>query len=539
MKKNVQNKKTEILLSEKLLPMFWMQSLRFSVFRAFEPRTDLRDMRFAAAVFLKLRDFGVSGILYVFVYDFVRILRNIDRMLNYRFAQDFKPLKFSDAVFSEKYERDCISVFRNSRDFQKIRMLFTYEKNDICRFAIFFEQLFAGFKNFASFEFFAPEYELSNLEYDFSQIMQKAETFDFNMMKTSEDLGFTTDLKKYYLETLEFLLLRFKKTQNLLQNSESMTPVTQYSPNSEMLNELKHADLFIKKSVRTQKRLIQDIAINLTAVNLDEIKPDEHTQDFVEADDAFYYPQGGVSELTRKGSFETILPSELAFIDEKVDDTPKSPDLFTLRYAENEILYFQRDNGYIRRKQYAVNFVLWDFASFRCRLDGFDHGLDIYLESALYRFANLLIQFLDSQGLNLRFRWLFNNREQIIETPELFSIMFYEDEKLGIFESIKHEKPDEIVNCINASTHFDRWIIILPPIHVAPQFSDFASVYDDFNDKSRVHIVKFRKKVPLSEILPQKQYQNYTELRIPTEIEKDKQLRIFDDFVKLLFSIVI
>ena len=77
-------------------------------------------------------------------------------------------------------------------------MLFTHEKTDIYRFAIFFEQLFSGFENYASFEFFAPEYKLSNLEYDFSKIIQKAEDFENNMLKTSNDLGFTTDLEKYF-----------------------------------------------------------------------------------------------------------------------------------------------------------------------------------------------------------------------------------------------------------------------------------------------------------------------------------------------------
>ncbi len=538
MKKSIR-RKTEISLTEKHLPMFWMQSLRFSVFRAFDLRTDLQDMQLAAQVFLKLQDFGVSGILYVFVYDFVRILKNIDRTYNFRFADEFKSVKLSDSLVSEKYKRDCISVFKISRDYQKIRTLFTVEKTDVCRFAIFFEQLFDGFKDCTTFEFFAPEYELSKLENDFSKIMRKAEDYDYNFLKTSEALGFTIDLEKYFLETLEFLGQRFTKTQNFHRNSESISTVTQYLPSSDMLNELKHANLFIKKSVRTQKRLIQNISLMLPGLNLDEIKPDEQTQDFVEADDAFYYPRGGVNELTHKGSFETILPSELAFIDEKVDDVPKSPDLFTLRYAENEILYFQRDNGYIRRKHYAVNVVLWDFASFRCPLDGFDLGLDIYVEAALYRFAKLLIRFLDSKGLNLRLHWLFNEREQIIDSPELFSFMFCEEEKLGIFDSMKHKKPSEIVDGINTGTHFDIWIVILPHFDAVLQFPDFADFYDKFIDKSHLHIVKFHKKSPLSEIFPQKQYQNYTELKIPSKFDKNDNLKIFDDFVKLLFNTVI
>ncbi|MCK5346735.1 MAG: hypothetical protein KAR20_25175, partial [Candidatus Heimdallarchaeota archaeon] len=172
-------------------------------------------------------------------------------------------------------------------------------------------------------------------------------------------------------------------------------------------------------------------------------------------------------------------------------------------------------------------------------LDGFAHGLDIYVEAALFRFAKLLIKFLDYQGLSLRLHWLFNESEQIIDTPELFSVMFLEDTKLGIFESIKHDKPSEIVDCISSRAPFDKWIVVLPPFDAVLQFPDFSDFYKEIIDKSRLHIVKLHKKSQLSEIIPTEQYQNYTELNIPAKIDKHKNLQTFDELVKLLFNIVI
>jgi hypothetical protein len=66
------------------------------------------------------------------------------------------------------------------------------------------------------------------------------------------------------------------------------------------------------------------------------------------------YPVGGFASLSTRGSVESLLHSQLAFM-EKAD----RPDLFDLKYLRDELLYYSRDeNQFLRRRQTFV-FALW------------------------------------------------------------------------------------------------------------------------------------------------------------------------------------
>ncbi|MGZ3448466.1 MAG: hypothetical protein ACXVEF_02640 [Polyangiales bacterium] len=65
------------------------------------------------------------------------------------------------------------------------------------------------------------------------------------------------------------------------------------------------------------------------------------------------YPVGGFSSITTSGSLENVVTSELVYMD---DDA--SLDLFDLRYAEGELLYYTRDEATLIRRRRAIDFVL-------------------------------------------------------------------------------------------------------------------------------------------------------------------------------------
>src|SRR5690606_24684127 len=71
----------------------------------------------------------------------------------------------------------------------------------------------------------------------------------------------------------------------------------------------------------------------------------EAPQVVVELDDAGYFPQGGLDELATRGSIENLVRSELIYLDPE-----QHPDLFTLRFVENELLYYTRDEGQLMRR---------------------------------------------------------------------------------------------------------------------------------------------------------------------------------------------
>lgn len=92
-------------------------------------------------------------------------------------------------------------------------------------------------------------------------------------------------------------------------------------------------------------------------------------------------PLGGYDELTYKGNLSSLVPSELAYIDESLQF-----DLFDYKFIENQLTYFKRDSG----------------AVFRIRRD-------IVVRVTLSEF------FEHERHLGLLFAWFFNFAEKLIE----------------------------------------------------------------------------------------------------------------------------
>jgi hypothetical protein len=93
-------------------------------------------------------------------------------------------------------------------------------------------------------------------------------------------------------------------------------------------------------------------------------------------------PLGGYDELTTKGNLSSLVPSELAYIDENL-----AFDLFDYKFIENQLTYFKRDSG----------------AVFRIRRD-------IVVRVRLTEF------FEHERHLGLLFAWVFNFAEKLIDT---------------------------------------------------------------------------------------------------------------------------
>src|SRR5262249_35209538 len=59
------------------------------------------------------------------------------------------------------------------------------------------------------------------------------------------------------------------------------------------------------------------------------------------------YPAGGFSSLATRGSLESLLHSQLAYMEKD-----ERPDLFDVKFVRDELLYYARDeNQFLRRRQ--------------------------------------------------------------------------------------------------------------------------------------------------------------------------------------------
>jgi vWA domain found in the FtsH ternary systems/N-terminal helical region fused to the FtsH ternary system vWA domain len=66
--------------------------------------------------------------------------------------------------------------------------------------------------------------------------------------------------------------------------------------------------------------------------------------------DEDHYPIGGYTSISNRGSMESLLHSQLAFM-----ETEERPDLFDIKYARDELFYYSRDeNQFLRRRRTFV-----------------------------------------------------------------------------------------------------------------------------------------------------------------------------------------
>jgi hypothetical protein len=125
-------------------------------------------------------------------------------------------------------------------------------------------------------------------------------------------------------------------------------------------------------------------------------------------------PLGGYDELTNKGNLSSIVPSELAYIDETMDF-----DLFDYKYIENQLMYFKRESG----------------AVFRIRRD-------IRVKINLSEF------FEHERHLGLLFAWCFNFAEKLIDT-------FVKD-MVNVFIELDGFEPSSLKEAFSFFGHFLR-----------------------------------------------------------------------------------
>lgn len=72
--------------------------------------------------------------------------------------------------------------------------------------------------------------------------------------------------------------------------------------------------------------------------------------------DEDHYPVGGYSSISTKGTIESLLHSQLAYMEEAV---AAEPDLFDVKFARDELFYYSRDENQFLRHRRAFAFVLF------------------------------------------------------------------------------------------------------------------------------------------------------------------------------------
>ncbi|MEE2937003.1 MAG: hypothetical protein VYA84_13545 [Planctomycetota bacterium] len=113
------------------------------------------------------------------------------------------------------------------------------------------------------------------------------------------------------------------------------------------------------------------------------------------------YPIGGFHSITNRGTFENLVRSELAYM-----DNSERPDLFDVKYARHELLYYSRDESFFLRRRMAFAFVLTcDLKTARFKDDQLPVQRIVLLLACLCVLVQQLTKWLGEDSLCFYFIW--------------------------------------------------------------------------------------------------------------------------------------
>lgn len=142
-----------------------------------------------------------------------------------------------------------------------------------------------------------------------------------------------------------------------------------------------------------------------------------------------HYPIGGFTSISNKGTVESLLRSELAYIDDDM-----RPDLFDIKFARDELLYYSRDENQFLRRRLTYTFVLYpDLTSARLKDQSLPYQRIVLLLAFIYTTVKQLIEWMTADAI--KFEVLFVTRgtpSPLVEERDLLETLLGDEIKSDI-----------------------------------------------------------------------------------------------------------
>jgi hypothetical protein len=111
------------------------------------------------------------------------------------------------------------------------------------------------------------------------------------------------------------------------------------------------------------------------------------------------YPVGGFSSISTKGTIESLLHSQLAYI-----EPDERPDLFDIKFVRDELLYYSRDeNQFLRRRTTILVILAPELAQIRIKDAGLPYQRIILVLGLVVAVVRKLTEWLSDEALQFRF----------------------------------------------------------------------------------------------------------------------------------------
>ncbi|MFK8114973.1 MAG: hypothetical protein AB8B91_22410 [Rubripirellula sp.] len=159
-----------------------------------------------------------------------------------------------------------------------------------------------------------------------------------------------------------------------------------------------------------------------------------------------HYPIGGFTSISNRGTIESLVRSELAYIEDDI-----RPDLFDIKFARNELLYYSRDENQFLRRRLSFVFVLHpDLVASRIKDGDLPCQRIILLLASLYITVRQLLEWLSDDAI--RFEFLFvksTDDRELADEKTLVETLLREEMKQGTVVSETIAATDIAARCID------------------------------------------------------------------------------------------
>lgn len=139
------------------------------------------------------------------------------------------------------------------------------------------------------------------------------------------------------------------------------------------------------------------------------------------------YPVGGYTSISTRGSIESLLHSQLAYMEQE------TPDLFDMKFVRDELFYYSRDENQFLRRRRAFVFVLFpDLVAARFKDPGLPYQRVVLLQAAVLALVRKLTEWLSTDAI--RFEVLFvqdGGKNPLAEEAALMKLLLREPIERG------------------------------------------------------------------------------------------------------------
>jgi hypothetical protein len=139
------------------------------------------------------------------------------------------------------------------------------------------------------------------------------------------------------------------------------------------------------------------------------------------------YPVGGYTSLSTRGSLESLLHSQLAYMEKE------TPDLFDMKYVRDELFYYSRDENQFLRRRRAFVFVLFpDLIAARFKDPELPHQRIVMLLSAILALIRRLGDWLSSDAVRIELLFVQSgDKRPLLEEATLAQLLLRESIERG------------------------------------------------------------------------------------------------------------